>query len=71
MFARMLRMQIHLDRIDEAAKLFEENVIPIIKDTKGYIEAKNRRRSSRYRTQPAFSRTTGQIHEFFRHTPYP
>ena len=40
MFARILRIQTHLDRADEAAKLFEENVIPIIKNAKGYIEAK-------------------------------
>jgi len=39
MFARMLRIQTHLDRIDVAAKLFAENVIPMIKDTKGYIGA--------------------------------
>ena len=40
MFARMLRIQTHLDKMDEAAKLFGENVIPLIKDTKGYIGAK-------------------------------
>ncbi len=39
MFARMLRIQIHLDRTDETAKLFEENVIPVIKDTKGFLGA--------------------------------
>lgn len=37
MFARMLRIQTHLDRIDEAARLFEEQVTPSIKDIKGYI----------------------------------
>ena len=40
MFARMLRIQTHLDRIDEAAKLFEDQVIPTVKETKGYIGAK-------------------------------
>ena len=33
MFARIPRIQTHLDRADEAAKLFEEKVIPIIKNT--------------------------------------
>ncbi len=36
MFARMLRIQTHLDRIDEAAKIFEEHVIPLVKETKGH-----------------------------------
>ena len=36
MFARILRIQTHLDRIDEAAKLFEEHVIPLVKDKKGH-----------------------------------
>jgi heme-degrading monooxygenase HmoA len=36
MFARILRIQTHLERIDEAAKLFEEQVIPSIKAIKGY-----------------------------------
>jgi heme-degrading monooxygenase HmoA len=39
MFARLLRIQTNLDRIDVAAKLFAENVIPMIKDTKGYMGA--------------------------------
>jgi heme-degrading monooxygenase HmoA len=39
MFARTLRIQIHLDKIDEAAKLFEENISPLIKDTKGNMGA--------------------------------
>lgn len=39
MFARILRIQTHLDRIDEAAKLFEDQVIPAIKTIKGYIGA--------------------------------
>ena len=39
MFARILRIQTHLDRIDEAAKLFENQVIPAIKGIKGYIGA--------------------------------
>ncbi len=36
MFARLLRMQTKIERIDEAAKLFEESVIPLCKDKKGY-----------------------------------
>jgi heme-degrading monooxygenase HmoA len=36
MFARLLRLQIKIDRIDEAAKLFEESVIPLCKNQKGY-----------------------------------
>lgn len=36
MFARTLRIQTHLDRIDEAAKIFEEQVIPVVKDIKGH-----------------------------------
>ncbi len=36
MFARMLRIQTHLDRIDEAAKIFEEHLIPLVKETKGH-----------------------------------
>lgn len=39
MFARMLRIQTHLDRIDAAAKLFEDQVVPSIKTIKGYIGA--------------------------------
>jgi heme-degrading monooxygenase HmoA len=40
MFARLLRIQTHLDRIDEAAKLFENQVVPSIKTIKGHIGAK-------------------------------
>jgi heme-degrading monooxygenase HmoA len=40
MFARLLRIQTHLDRIDEAAKLFEDQVVPSIKTIKGHIGAK-------------------------------
>ncbi len=36
MFARVLRIKIKIERIDEAAKLFEENVIPLLKNQKGY-----------------------------------
>ena len=36
MFARLLRLQIKIDRIDEATKLFEESVIPLCKNQKGY-----------------------------------
>lgn len=40
MFARMLRIQTHLDRIDEAAKIFEKQVTPSIKEIKGHIGSK-------------------------------
>jgi heme-degrading monooxygenase HmoA len=40
MFARMLRVQTHLDRIEEASKLFEEQVIPAVKGIKGYVGSK-------------------------------
>ncbi len=36
MFARVLRIKIKIERIDEAAKLFEESVIPLLKNQKGY-----------------------------------
>ena len=36
MFVRLLRIQTNIDRIDEASKLFEESVIPLCKDKKGY-----------------------------------
>jgi heme-degrading monooxygenase HmoA len=36
MFARLLRIKTKVDRIDKAAKLFEENVIPLCKNQKGY-----------------------------------
>ncbi len=40
MFARLLRIQFHLDRIDDAAKLFKDQVSPSVKTIKGYIGAK-------------------------------
>jgi heme-degrading monooxygenase HmoA len=40
MFARILRIQTHLDRIDEAAKLFKDQVIPSVKTMKGHTGAK-------------------------------
>ena len=40
MFARILRIQTHLDRIDEAAKLFKDQVIPSVKEIKGYRGSK-------------------------------
>jgi heme-degrading monooxygenase HmoA len=40
MFARILRIQTHLDRIDEASKLFEDQVIPSVKKIKGHAGAK-------------------------------
>ena len=36
MFARLLRMQTSVERINEAAKLFEESVIPLCRNQKGY-----------------------------------
>jgi heme-degrading monooxygenase HmoA len=36
MFARLLRIKTNIERIDEAAKLFEESVIPSCKNQKGY-----------------------------------
>jgi len=36
MFARLLRLQIKIQRIDEATRLFEESVIPLCKNQKGY-----------------------------------
>jgi len=36
MFARLLRIKTKIERIDEAAKLFEESVIPSYKNQKGY-----------------------------------
>ncbi len=36
MFARLLRIKTKIERIDEAAKLFEESVIPSCKNQKGY-----------------------------------
>jgi heme-degrading monooxygenase HmoA len=36
MFARLLRIKTKIERIDEAAKLFEERVIPMLKNQKGY-----------------------------------
>jgi heme-degrading monooxygenase HmoA len=39
MFARILRFQTHLDKLDEVANIFEEQVIPEAKKIKGYKEA--------------------------------
>ncbi len=36
MFARLIRIKTKIERIDEAAKLFEESVIPLLKNQKGY-----------------------------------
>ena len=36
MFARLLRIQVSINRIDEAAKLFEDSVIPLCKGQQGY-----------------------------------
>ncbi|NIM91107.1 MAG: hypothetical protein GTO17_09185 [Candidatus Aminicenantes bacterium] len=36
MVARSLRIKMDIDRIDEASKLFEESVIPLCRDKKGF-----------------------------------
>ncbi len=36
MFTRVLTMKMEIDRIDEASMLFEESVIPLCKNQKGY-----------------------------------
>lgn len=36
MYTRLLRMQTRIDLIDKASKLFEENVIPLCQDKKGF-----------------------------------
>jgi len=36
MFARFLRFQTKIDSIDQATKLFEENVVPLCQKQKGY-----------------------------------
>jgi len=36
MFARVLRMQIKIDKIDEAAKLFKKGVIPLCQKQEGF-----------------------------------
>jgi len=36
MFARLTKIQIKIDKIDEATKLFEESVVPVFKSQKGY-----------------------------------
>lgn len=36
MYTRVLIVKMEIDRLDEASKLFEESVIPLCKDKKGY-----------------------------------
>jgi heme-degrading monooxygenase HmoA len=36
MFARLTIIQVKIDRIDEASKLFEESVVPMFKSQQGY-----------------------------------
>ena len=36
MFARITKIKVKIDKIDEASKLFEESVIPMFKSQKGY-----------------------------------
>ncbi len=36
MFARLTKVQVNVDRLDETIKLFEESVIPAAKSQKGY-----------------------------------
>jgi len=39
MFARLLKYQTKIERIDEASKLFREKVIPLCKTQKGFKKA--------------------------------
>jgi hypothetical protein len=39
MHARLLRIRIKVDQIDEASKLFEEKVIPLCRSQKGFMGA--------------------------------
>ena len=39
MFARLLKIKIETDRIDEAAMLFEESVIPLCRNQRGFTGA--------------------------------
>jgi heme-degrading monooxygenase HmoA len=36
MFARLLRIRTKIEQIDDVAKLFEESVIPLCRDQKGF-----------------------------------
>jgi heme-degrading monooxygenase HmoA len=36
MFARLLKIYINVDRIDEAKRLFKKNVVPLCKKQKGF-----------------------------------
>jgi len=36
MYARLLRFQTKIDRIDQASKIFEESVLPLCQKQKGY-----------------------------------
>ena len=36
-YARILRMNLKLDKIDQAKKIFEESVIPLCKNQKGFL----------------------------------
>jgi len=38
-YARLLRMHLKIDRIDAAKKIFEESVIPLCKNQKGFLGA--------------------------------
>jgi len=38
-YARILRMHLKIDRIDAAKKIFEESVIPLCKNQKGFLGA--------------------------------
>ncbi|MGD9344673.1 MAG: hypothetical protein PVH84_02345 [Candidatus Aminicenantes bacterium] len=37
-YARVLRMHLKIDCIDQAKKIFEESVIPLCKNQKGYLD---------------------------------
>lgn len=38
-YARVLRMNLKIDRVDMAKKIFEESVIPLCKNQKGFLGA--------------------------------
>lgn len=39
MYARLLRIQTHIEQIDDVTRLFKENVIPLCKEQKGHVRA--------------------------------
>ena len=39
MFARLLKIKTHIDQIDDVAKVFEESIVPLCKEQKGFVRA--------------------------------